>query len=75
MSYAVGMVSGIQMYLTSTGGAHAGTQHGASACIACGACEKKCPQHIPIIESLGAVRKRMEPWYLRLAVKIVMRFL
>ncbi|MDR3364647.1 MAG: aldo/keto reductase [Clostridiales Family XIII bacterium] len=32
----------------------------ASACKKCGACEKKCPQHIPIIKSLEDTAKAME---------------
>ena len=32
----------------------------ASACKKCGACEKKCPQHIPIIKSLEEVSKTLE---------------
>ncbi len=31
----------------------------ASACIECGACEEKCPQHIPIREELKNVHKRL----------------
>lgn len=32
----------------------------ASACIACGACEGHCPQHIPIIESLAQIARIIE---------------
>lgn len=32
----------------------------ASQCVACGACERKCPQHIPIINSLKLVKKTYE---------------
>jgi predicted aldo/keto reductase-like oxidoreductase len=75
LSYAVGLVSGVQLYVTSTGGDSEGRGQGASSCIKCGACEKKCPQHIPIIDSLEAVQKRLEPWWLKAVLKVVMKFL
>jgi predicted aldo/keto reductase-like oxidoreductase len=33
----------------------------AEGCVACGACEKKCPQKIPIIKQLKEVRAQFEP--------------
>jgi len=35
---------------------------GASSCVACGECEKKCPQHIGIIEQLKTAHKALEGW-------------
>jgi len=63
-SYVLGFVAGITQYLTSTGANHPEKQYRAGNCVGCGACEKKCPQHIEIAKSLEAVKKRMEPvWF------------
>jgi predicted aldo/keto reductase-like oxidoreductase len=45
-------------------------------CITCRACEAKCPQGIKIIESLVAVRKRMQSFWFKPVmplIKVVMR--
>jgi predicted aldo/keto reductase-like oxidoreductase len=34
----------------------------ATHCVACGACEKKCPQRIGIIEQLKVAHKALEGW-------------
>jgi len=47
--------------------------YAASNCIACGACEKRCPQHIPITRSLKKVRKKMEPFWLRVALNVYLK--
>jgi predicted aldo/keto reductase-like oxidoreductase len=31
-----------------------------SACLECRTCEEKCPQHIPISETLGAVQEQFK---------------
>jgi predicted aldo/keto reductase-like oxidoreductase len=33
----------------------------ASKCVRCGKCEKICPQKLPIMDNLAAVKKRLEP--------------
>ena len=64
-SYAMGFVSGITLYLTSTGTNRREKNYSGSNCAKCGACEAKCPQHIEIMKSLEAVTKRMEPFWLK----------
>jgi len=75
MLYTVGYVSGMQFYVTSTGSMEPEKKYAASNCQECGICETKCPQHIPIIQSLKDVRKKMEPFWLRPAVNLYMKFL
>jgi predicted aldo/keto reductase-like oxidoreductase len=36
--------------------------HGLDRCIACGACERACTQHLPIIQRLGEIRAEVERW-------------
>jgi predicted aldo/keto reductase-like oxidoreductase len=69
-SFALGWVQGMQQYVTSA--ALASEQTGGSGlCVKCGKCESHCPQHISIIKSLEAVRKRMEPLPIRGVLSIV----
>ena len=37
--------------------------HDVSHCVRCGACEKKCPQYIPIIKQLQLVHEKLDGWY------------
>ena len=74
-SYAMGFISGITQYVTSTGANRPGNQNLASNCVKCGACEEKCPQHIKISESLTAVKKRMEPWWFKSVLRIARVFM
>lgn len=67
--YSMGWFTGMQHYLISVGAASE-HPHLASDCVQCGACMKKCPQHINIPQELKAVQKRMEFPGFRTALKI-----
>jgi predicted aldo/keto reductase-like oxidoreductase len=63
-SFALGWIQGMQQYATSATLTSDQTS-GPGRCVHCGRCESRCPQHIPIVTSLEAVRRRMEPLPLR----------
>jgi predicted aldo/keto reductase-like oxidoreductase len=73
VSYTIGMLSGIQQYMTSTGATDPRKNYAASNCKECGKCEKKCPQHIRIAKSLKDVVKRLEPFWFKTALKIFVK--
>jgi predicted aldo/keto reductase-like oxidoreductase len=73
VSHTIGMLSGIQQYMTSTGATDPRKNYAASNCKECGMCEKKCPQHIRITKSLKDVVKRLEPFWFKTALKIFVK--
>ena len=72
-SHTIGMFSGFHLYVTSTGLLNPHHNYAASNCKQCGACEKKCPQHIPVPKLLKEVTMRMEPFWFRTALNLYMR--
>ncbi|MDR2517955.1 MAG: aldo/keto reductase [Spirochaetaceae bacterium] len=74
-SFAIGYISGMLQYLTSTAALVSKKTGGPRHCVKCGACEQKCPQHLPIIKTLEAVRKRMEPFWFKWAIAGIRTFL
>jgi predicted aldo/keto reductase-like oxidoreductase len=73
-SYSMGMRSGMHQYVTGMGLASY-TPSDIRKCNRCGECERKCPHHLPVIQCLEAVRKRMEPFWFRWGLKIARAFL
>jgi predicted aldo/keto reductase-like oxidoreductase len=74
--YAISKKLGRHQYMTSTG-SFSEKRGNAGQCAACHACEKKCPQMIPIADKLKEVGKEMEPWYWRIgmgAARVFVRF-
>lgn len=71
-SYSLGRIAGIIQYTTGTA-ANRSENYMASNCVACGKCEKHCPQNIAIIQSLKDVSKRMEPFYFNIAMSFMRR--
>jgi predicted aldo/keto reductase-like oxidoreductase len=67
----MGFFTGIAQYITSTNAIHTENYKGAKNCTRCGACEAKCPQQIPIRNTLDAVRKNMEPFLFAALIKII----
>jgi predicted aldo/keto reductase-like oxidoreductase len=69
-SFSMGFITGMQQFTTSTA-ATSYQRSSPSLCVKCGACEKHCPQHLPIIQNLEMVRKKMEPLWFRAVIAIV----
>ncbi|MDR0503968.1 MAG: aldo/keto reductase [Treponema sp.] len=63
--HSLGFVAGMQQFITSTG-LTSETGSGPGLCVKCGKCESHCPQKIPIMKELATVRRRMEPWWIKL---------
>ena len=73
-SFSMGFVSGMHQYATSTA-LFTGRSGSPVNCTKCKACELKCPQRVPVIQSLTNVKRRMEPFWMNILVKIVGAFL
>lgn len=73
-SYSLGWRTGFFNYMLSIG-VTSGEPRLASNCIGCGACVKKCPQHIDIPNRLADVQRRLQPPGLKVALKVARPFL
>jgi predicted aldo/keto reductase-like oxidoreductase len=73
-SFSMGWFTGIKQYVTGIAGTSVKVS-GPANCVACGKCETHCPQKLPIIENLKAVRKRMEPLFIRIIIVLVRKIL
>jgi predicted aldo/keto reductase-like oxidoreductase len=69
-SYAVDLFTGFSQYTTGMNIAGGKDSSSARNCADCGACAKKCPQHIEIPAQLKRVARRLEPAPMRWGVKI-----
>lgn len=73
-SYAFGWFDGISRYITACG-VMVGEPHFASDCTRCGACVKKCPQHIAIPDELTKVKRRLQIPGMPAIIKFGARFI
>ncbi|MDO4503032.1 MAG: aldo/keto reductase [Coriobacteriia bacterium] len=71
-SFAVSWFSGVVRHVTGSG-ITSGDPHFLAGCTGCGACKRKCPQHIDVPRELSAVQKRLEPAVIRPASKVFMK--
>ena len=68
-SFSLGWRTGFFHYMMSVG-ITSGAPRLATSCVECGACVKKCPQHIEIPERMADVTRRLQPPGVKTAVKI-----
>ncbi|MCL2806753.1 MAG: aldo/keto reductase [Coriobacteriia bacterium] len=66
--YVTGYISAMTLFVTSAVTSAPGKKNVPSACVECGACEKLCPQNIPIIAELKAAKRVLEPFFLDAAL-------
>jgi predicted aldo/keto reductase-like oxidoreductase len=67
-SFAVNFIEGAKQYMTNTAATSKNT-HVASKCVGCATCEGHCPQKIAIRAELKRVKGRMEPWWIKVAMR------
>lgn len=72
-SFSVNRVTGIMQYITGSGAPDPENVHFATDCVECGACMKKCPQHIAIPDELKKVARRLQPPGTRAALRVYSR--
>jgi predicted aldo/keto reductase-like oxidoreductase len=70
---AQGRIAGWSQYFPGISPHSRDRYSGPGRCEACGACERKCPQGIAVIESLGEVRQAMEPLWIRPVLAMLRR--
>ena len=46
-----------------------------SQCVACGKCEKHCPQHLPIISELKKADRVLRPWWVKAVTAVARKWL
>jgi predicted aldo/keto reductase-like oxidoreductase len=63
--HSLGFIEGMKQFIMSTGFTSE-TGSSPNLCTKCKKCEPLCPQNIPIIKDLETVKKRMEPWWVKL---------
>jgi predicted aldo/keto reductase-like oxidoreductase len=73
ISYSVGRITSQMQYITSTGMGDKDKNYVASNCKACKKCELLCPQKIEISQKMKDVKKRMEPFWVKPILKIIMK--
>jgi predicted aldo/keto reductase-like oxidoreductase len=73
-SFSMGYKSGMQQYSTSTS-IFSDRPASPRLCVRCGACEQHCPQHLPIMDNLRMVQKRMEPVWFRFVISVARKLL
>jgi len=71
--YAMGLIPGLTQYVTGTAANNPKQHARAKFCVACGACEKECPQHIKIPEMLKEVDKRIETPFFKVGLWIIQK--